>query len=322
MRNLYTIIMTISIAVSFLFAIELSLDNEHSGQRRDGSQLWDIVFDVDGLDDTDSLKVELQIYTQSGEELNSATLSGDYPFVYGSGEKRIIWDIGADEPGREFYSDSILIKLTLEEPGTNPGRCNVDIVIVFDTTTADTSTGSIFYVLPDAQANIDLFTDSLESIGLDYQLGLVTFGTATNFPDGYDMTMDRDEFHDWMWALNVDWYWGAEVALDAVADAINSYHWRPDALHILLLVTDSDFHEEDDGSGLSDETPDGVLTLLNDSETICFVVSPDTTGWGGISTYCYDWYLNFASASGGNWYLLGTPFNSIYFDIATIISEH
>ena len=300
---------------SLLLAFELSLDNEHSGQRRDGSQLWDIVFDVEGLDDMDSLEVDLKAFTQSGEELTCVTLSGDYPKIYGSGKKMIVWNIGADEPGREFYSDSILIRLTLHEPGVNVGWCNVDVVIIFDTT------GSMFSSITDARENIDLFTDSLEASGFDYRLGLVTFGDGTNFPHGYDMTVDPDEFHDWIWAIGASGGGdGPETSLDGIADAINLYHWRAEALHIVLMITDADFHELGDGTGFSDETPEGVLALITETETVCFIVSPDDSiGW--LSTYCYNWYLNFTSASGGNWYLIGTSFDSIYLDIVTLISD-
>ena len=112
-----------------LFASSLILDNENSGQRRDGSMLWDIRFAIEGSADTDSLQIYLTAFTQTGETLDCISLTGDYPYAIGSGSFHIIWDIGADVPNREFYSDSIVIKLAAGMSGWEPGSCVTDIAI-------------------------------------------------------------------------------------------------------------------------------------------------------------------------------------------------
>ncbi len=106
-----------------LHCLELILDDTNSGQRRDGSQLWDIRFAIEGIADNDSLQIFITAFTQSGETLDCYSLIGDYPIIHGSGSFHIIWDIGADVPNREFYSDSIIIKLAAARAGTEPWNC-------------------------------------------------------------------------------------------------------------------------------------------------------------------------------------------------------
>ena len=112
-----------------LHASSLILDNTNSGQRRDGSMLWDIRFAIEGIADNDSLQIFITPFTQSGETLDCYSLTGDYPYAIGSGSFHIIWDIGADVPNREFYSDSIVIKLAAARAGVVPGRCAPHIYI-------------------------------------------------------------------------------------------------------------------------------------------------------------------------------------------------
>ena len=122
-------IILMGVFITSLHAFELRYHHSLSGQRRDGSQLWDIFFAIDGIADTDSMQIFLTAFTQSGETLDCYSLTGDYPFAVGSGSFHIIWDIGADVPNREFYSDSIVIKLAAARAGIVPGYCPPHIYI-------------------------------------------------------------------------------------------------------------------------------------------------------------------------------------------------
>ncbi len=111
--------------INNLHSFELSLIDSLTGQRRDGSQLFDVCFKLDDMSSTDSVNIFINTFTQSGETLTCETFvsPSDTGKVFGPGQKHIIWDIGRDEPGREFYSDSIVIKITAGISGWDPDIC-------------------------------------------------------------------------------------------------------------------------------------------------------------------------------------------------------
>ncbi|MFP4458475.1 MAG: hypothetical protein ACLFSQ_02665 [Candidatus Zixiibacteriota bacterium] len=107
----------------YSFAFEIDYVDSLSGQRRDGSKLYDIYFNIYDL--TDSLEVNLVVITDSGDSLNLETFSSpsDTGRIYTSGLKHIIWNIGEDIPDREFYTDSIRIRIMATEIGFRPDDC-------------------------------------------------------------------------------------------------------------------------------------------------------------------------------------------------------
>ena len=118
------------------FAFELYYHHDESGQRRDGSKLFDIVYELTELASTDTVQIFVYAITQSGETLAFSTpdttwgtFSGDTVRVIGSGIYHIVWNIGIDQPNREFYSDSIVIQVGAGIPGWEPGPCGTEIAI-------------------------------------------------------------------------------------------------------------------------------------------------------------------------------------------------
>src|SRR6056297_73352 len=115
-------LLTLLITTS-LFAISPVIDS--AGQRRDGSKLFDIwysLYDLGG----ECVEVRIKAFTASGETLTCETFvepsdTGEQ-CTEGSGY-HIIWDIGADEPNREFYNDRISLLIQAYRPGIDPGDC-------------------------------------------------------------------------------------------------------------------------------------------------------------------------------------------------------
>lgn len=190
----------------------------------------------------------------------------------------------------------------------------VDIVIVFDTT------GSMYDDIANAQANVASFVNQLDAAGYDYALGLVTFGDGQRFSHGYDLTTNGTLFQSWIYALGAsgggDW---RETALDGIVDAVNLYHWRPGALHVILMITDAPFHYRGESS-YSSVTPAETRDLLVATGTVCFVVSPSTSSSPSIPSFDYNWYRTITGDSGGSWYLLGTSFSTIFADLVAMLS--
>ncbi len=202
------------------------------------------------------------------------------------------------------------------ELGCRTSDGGVDIVFCID------STGSMGGTLTSIRTNIHDFVNALALGGYDFRLGGVPYGDGTNIWDfdlarpGYQMTDDTAAF---ILKLNACGAAGGgdgpEVQLDAMADAIRLYDWRPTALHILLNFTDAPFHYLGDGSGFSDETPEGVYDLVMATGTICFWAA---TPYDGTSN---EWYRRVSLDSGGNHYPLTTPWSIIFPDVVSLIGE-
>ena len=122
-----------------LHSFELYYHHSLSGQRRDGTKLFDITYELTDLGATDSVNIFVWAITQSGETLAyhtpsgvSGTFSGAIGNVHGPGVKHILWNIGIDAPNREFYSDSIMIYLSAGMGGWAPGVCGGEIYVADD----------------------------------------------------------------------------------------------------------------------------------------------------------------------------------------------
>ena len=112
------------------YSFELVHHHSLSGQRRDGSKLFDITYEITDMSPTDSVKIFVWAITNSGETLayctpsgTDGTFSGDIHTVHGPGVKHILWNIGLDQPNREFYSNLIEIHLAAAMSGWEPGDC-------------------------------------------------------------------------------------------------------------------------------------------------------------------------------------------------------
>ncbi|MCD6531403.1 VWA domain-containing protein, partial [bacterium] len=194
----------------------------------------------------------------------------------------------------------------------------VDIVFVLDTT------GSMSSSIDEAVAHIVEFAETMAATGYDYSFGIVTYGDGWNFPHGYDLTTSADTFVAWMGPIGSTG--GGDIpedALDAIQMAIDSIHWRPMALKVIILLTDACFCEP--GAGCEDchatYTSDEVATSLLDGGFMFFSVTRDPV-WGGMccdGTYSMWWYQNIADSTGGRWFSLSESFASIYHDIIGLL---
>ena len=132
------IIIALGVCSAPLHAFEMRYHYDLSGQRRDGSKLWDITFELYDMAPTDSVRIFVWAVTQSHETLafcKPDTTWGtfltdslgicDTGTIHGPGVKHILWNIGLDAPDREFYSDSIVIHLAAGMPGWEPDSCPI-----------------------------------------------------------------------------------------------------------------------------------------------------------------------------------------------------
>ena len=108
----------------FVFSFEISLTE--NGQRIDGSKLWDIGYQITELEEFDSIRITVSAITTTDETLRCETFipPSDTGFISSNGFYHIVWNIGIDEPNREFYDRRIVILLNAALPGVEPGVCN------------------------------------------------------------------------------------------------------------------------------------------------------------------------------------------------------
>ena len=209
----------------------------------------------------------------------------------------------------------------------------VDIVFVID------NTGSMGSTISGVRSNINGFISNLDSRGYDYRLGGVEYGDlvgpsgsrraydSTAAVAGLQMTSDYwGSFQPWVNAISA---WGGadtpENALCAIEAAMNNYDWRPDALHILIFFTDACYYQCGDG-GCDGSCSYCQTDVYNDIIAGGFVLfsetqsSPYCSGCASVgSAGAYNWYHNTSTASGGNWYSLGTSWSTVFDDVVALI---
>ena len=186
------------------------------------------------------------------------------------------------------------------------GGGRVDILFVIDTT------GSMSDKIAAIRERVIGFADSLSISGINYRLGLVTFGDGTNFPHGTALTGDVYEFRGWIAALNAAGGGDTpETSLDGIYDALTSLETRPGARIVVIMITDAEPHYRGDGTGFSDVTLDEVINELITRDAICFVVGPDDPNYHGPGSL--------TDATGGTWYFYNDPFENILASIAEAI---
>ncbi len=182
----------------------------------------------------------------------------------------------------------------------------VDIVFAMDTS------GSMGPIIDRLRTEISGFVTELEVRRYDYHLGGVTFENTANVWDfdggipGNQMTDDATVFETWLASTGeappVAERW--EVSLDAIADAINLYDWRPEAVHVIIMFTNEGSHYLGDGDGHADETFSSVHTLLLGSGTVLFVNAESRPAGTGspIPAEHLDSMLWIAEESGGEFF--------------------
>jgi hypothetical protein len=161
----------------------------------------------------------------------------------------------------------------------------VDIVLVFDTT------GSMGDVINQAKQYVINFVDSLVASGLDFRLGLVTFGDEIR--QTFSLTSDANQFRGYVNSLYA--YGGGdgpENQLDALI-AASRYDFRAEAQPVVVLITDAPPHVRGDGSGYTENTISDVVSALTIAGAKAFYwVDPAEAGYWrdvGIDLYAiYD----------------------------------
>ena len=79
MHRLFIIfIVALGALIAPLHAFELYYHHDESGQRRDGSKLFDIVYELTELAPTDTVQIFVYAITQSGETLAYSTPSATW----------------------------------------------------------------------------------------------------------------------------------------------------------------------------------------------------------------------------------------------------
>lgn len=137
-------------------------------------------------------------------------------------------------------------------------------------------TGSMDGTIYGVQNSVQAFADAMKTSGFDVNIAGDAFGDEIR--DTFQPTADIDSFKTWVAGLSA---WGGgdspENDLDAVMTLANMT-WRPDAQHVIIVITNSDSHQAGDGSYdcSTTNTFDGVTSALAGR----FVVHAISPGWG------------------------------------------
>jgi hypothetical protein len=121
----------------------------------------------------------------------------------------------------------------------------VDIVFVLDTT------GSMLWAIDGVRSGIEAFVGTLEDLNIDAQVGGIEFGDEirTSVPIG-----DISDFREWLDHMTaIGGGDTPENPLDAIQRA-NGFQFRDDALHYMIVVTDTGMHESTDNTDCSETT--------------------------------------------------------------------
>jgi len=138
----------------------------------------------------------------------------------------------------------------------------VDIVFVLDTT------GSMAWAINGVRDGIEAFVGTLESLNIDAQVGGIEFGDEirTSVPIG-----GIPDFREWLEHMTaIGGGDTPENPLDAIERA-NGFQFRDDALHYMIVITDTGMHESSDNTNCSETTLRATQSAL-DPNTFLAVV--------------------------------------------------
>ena len=182
---------------------------------------------------------------------------------------------------------------------TTGGVDAVDIVFALDVT------GSMGNVINAVKNNILEFADTLTTKGVDYRLGMVTF--LDQVENIYPFTNDASYFQSLVaqqYAHGGDD--APENSLQALMDA-SQYDFRPSAKHIVIWITDINYHEADNITQLTKQVV--IDSLLTKDITVDAV---------GTITYKQGSYDPIIIPTGGNYYNINGNFRDIFLDISNL----
>lgn len=192
--------------------------------------------------------------------------------------------------------------LTVEMVSSSSGA-KADIVFVFDVT------GSMGGEINDLKARASAFADALAARGIDYRLGLVSYGDEIR--DSKDFTMDIATFKSWIEGLTATG--GSDVkenSLEGLGEA-TKLSFRSVSQRIAILITDADYHEAgESGDGTTSYTTESMIKLLNDHRIVTNVVGPDLSKMRQL-----------AEGAGGLWFSIDDDFQRIIDRLGSILSS-
>jgi outer membrane protein OmpA-like peptidoglycan-associated protein/Mg-chelatase subunit ChlD len=229
------------------------------------------------------VKIIIEAYNKLGEPLNS--LSPDSLYVYEDGVKKNILEV---------------VKMP------SPEKIEVDFIFMIDVT------GSMQQKINQVRDNITKFSASLMKRGIDYRTGLILF--SDEIERVYQPTNKVSDFL--MWTENVKATGGydeKENALEAIKTGVKNIKFRKNAQRVLVLITDAPYHQsgEDSKYGLTDQTTESIIEMLQRSQTRVFSIVPEKLNL----------YEKISELSRGNAYDIDFPFAKILDNFSTQLTN-
>ncbi len=195
-------------------------------------------------------------------------------------------------------------------PDEGGGTRRVDIVFLMD------NSGSMDDEQNAVQNNVIAFVDSLAASGADFALGLTRFGADENggdpiIEDNGSLTTDPFYFKNEVWSRNVV-NGGFEPGWDALHESATNFSFRPGAQRVFILITDESVTGDgNQGTYTKSETEQ---TLLDQSVTNYALI--DSTDQNSRQDYG-----DLAEATGGAYFDITSPFESILDDIGAEVTD-
>jgi len=228
-----------------------------------------------------NMDIAFNVKVKSNEYFVS-NLTGDNIFLYDNDQRVNTFNFGKDLSG---------------------GVVSVDFVFVLDVT------GSMGDIIDGVKNNIIEFADSLSARGVDYQLGLVTF--LDEVENIYPFTTDVSHFQS---IISQQYAHGGgdgpENSLQGLLEA-SKFTFRKNAKHIIIWITDSNYHENDNVTQL---TKNEVVNALLASD-----VTVNSVGTLGFKSDYYDPIIN---PTGGDYYDITGNFRDILLQMSRLNSSN
>lgn len=195
-------------------------------------------------------------------------------------------------------------------PEEGGGTRRVDVVFLMD------NSGSMDDEQNAVRNNMIAFVDSLSASGVDFALGLCRFGSADDdgtpiLEDNGSLTTDPLYFKNDVWSRNtVDGTF--EPGWDALHESATGFSFRPGAQRVFILITDESVTgNNNEGTYTKSETEQ---TLLDQSVTNYALI--DSTDQSSRQDYG-----NLAETTGGAYFDITSPFQSILDEIGTTVAN-
>lgn len=242
---------------------EISIDNERTCQRNDGTKLVDIHYSLSALAPLTGINIEIHPVTSSGETLMCATFiePSDTGHIASEGEKHIVWDFGTDVPDREFYDDRVKFVLMASAPGIDPFHCTWPFCITFGGDRSDNGVA------------IERFPDSTYLIISDTRSFAVSDSAANILMSG----LNHHGYIEWSNILDLPRY---EYAVDLVANEdgsaiVYSYTNTFSDFDDILVFKISDAGDAVWGNLISShrstfEIASGMVEISDGSQLLCY----------------------------------------------------